>query len=284
MKQQAAAVTDWAEKAAEVWRRRGPKLMLMVVGAAVLFCTGLFFALADEVFEGDTRKFDERLLLWFRRADAPDIPIGPAWFREAAIDSTALGSPFILGMIATAAMGFLYFEGQRRVALMTLASLAFGGVVSQLLKEHFGRARPEIVPHLREVVSTSFPSGHAMGAAVVYLTLAVMFVKAFRSRRAKAFCLGLGVFLAVMVGASRVYVGVHYPTDVAGGWLAGTAWALATWAAAQFLPTRPIPPADDAPGTSHSMPETSHSMPETSHGMPETSHGAAPTHDAAPSP
>jgi undecaprenyl-diphosphatase len=225
--------------------------MVVVAGAAVLFCVGLFVALADEVFEQDTVAIDRGLLLWFRRADDPHIPIGPVWFREAALDATALGSPFILGLIALAAVGFLYFEGQKRVALFAVGALAGGAMVSLLLKQLFQRPRPEVVPHLREVVSTSFPSGHAMGAAVVFLTLAVIFVKAFRSRRAKAFCLGLGVFLALIVGASRVYVGVHYPTDVAGGWLAGTAWALATWAISQFLPTRPIPAADDAPGVSH---------------------------------
>jgi len=225
--------------------------MLVVVGAAVLFCIGLFVALADEVFEQDTADIDRALLLWFRRPDNPEIPIGPAWFREAALDTTALGSPFILGLIAVAALGFLYFEGQKRVALFAVGALSGGALTSVLLKQLFQRPRPEIVPHLREVVSTSFPSGHAMGAAIVFLTLSVIFVKAFRSRRAKAFCLGLGIFLALIVGASRVYVGVHYPTDVAGGWLAGTAWALATWAVSQFLPTRPIPPADDTPGVSH---------------------------------
>jgi undecaprenyl-diphosphatase len=251
MKRHAQTVVHWGRRAADVWRRRGPKLVLVVVGAVALFCVGLFVALADEVFEQDTVGFDRALLLWFRTAEDPRIPIGPAWFREMALDTTALGSPFVLGLIALAALGFLYFEGQKRVALFAVGSLTGGALMSLLLKQWFQRPRPDVVPHLREVASTSFPSGHAMGAAVVFLTLAVIFVKAFRSRRAKAFCLGLGVFLALIVGASRVFVGVHYPTDVAGGWLAGTAWALATWAVSQFLPTRPIPPADDTPGTSH---------------------------------
>jgi undecaprenyl-diphosphatase len=225
--------------------------MLVLSAAVVLFCCGLFIALAREVFKDGTLALDRRLLLWFRRPDDPQVPIGPLWFREAALDTTALGSPFVLGLIAVSALGFLYFEGQKRVAMLAVGALAGGAAMSLLLKEVFQRPRPEIVPHLREVASTSFPSGHAMGAAVVYLTLAVIFVKAFRSRRAKAFCLALGILLALIVGASRVYVGVHYPTDVAGGWLAGTAWALATWAISQFLPTRPIPAADDTPGVSH---------------------------------
>jgi undecaprenyl-diphosphatase len=251
MKRHAKTVVNWGLRAADVWRRRGPRLMLVVAAAAIIFCVGLFITLADDVFEDDTIGFDRAMLLWFRQGQDPHIPVGPAWFREAALDTTALGSPFILGLIALASLGFLYFEGQKRVALFAVGSLAGGALMSLLLKQFFQRPRPEVVPHLREVVSTSFPSGHAMGAAVVFLTLAVIFVKAFRSRRAKAFCLGLGVFLALIVGASRVYVGVHYPTDVAGGWLAGTAWALATWAVSQFLPTRPIPPADDTPGAPH---------------------------------
>jgi undecaprenyl-diphosphatase len=255
MKRHAKTVVHWGRRAADIWRRRGPRLMFVVAGAAILFCIGLFVTLADDVFGDDTIGFDRALLLWFRRADDPHIPIGPMWFREAALDTTALGSPFVLGLIALAALGFLYFEGQKRVALFAVGSLTGGALMSLLLKEYFQRPRPEVVPHLREVMSTSFPSGHAMGAAVVFLTLAVIFVKAFRSRRAKAFCLGLGIFLALIVGASRVYVGVHYPTDVAGGWLAGSAWALATWAVLQFLPTRPIPPADDSPGVSHAAAE-----------------------------
>ena len=120
-------------------------------------------------------------------------------------------------------------------------------MLAAILKQVFARPRPDIVPHLRDVGGMSFPSGHTMGAAVVYFTLGVMFMKAFKSRRAKAFCLAWAVFLATTVGASRVFLGVHYPSDVLAGWIAGLGWALGCYAIAQFIPTRPVPEVSDTP-------------------------------------
>ena len=215
--------------------------------ALVLLGIFVFWELSKQVNHGATRAWDEAILQALRQPDNPSVPIGPFWLQEAGIDVTALGSPVVLTFFIIASLGFLYFEGQKRVAAMTAVTAGGGAILSLILKQIFLRPRPEIVPHLRIVLSTSFPSGHSMGAAVVYLTLGVMFMKTFRSTRAKAFCLFWAVFLTVAVGATRVYLGVHYPSDVLGGWIAGCGWATFCWVVSQFIPNRPLPEVDDSP-------------------------------------
>lgn len=221
--------------------------MPALIAAFVLGAGVLFWQLAVRIGRGHTSQWDEAILRSLRSPEDPRDLIGPAWLQEAMLDATALGSPFVLGICVVAAVGFLYFEGQRRVALTAAATTLGGALMSMLLKQWFTRPRPAVVPHLREVLSFSFPSGHTMGAAVVYLTLGVMFMKSFRSRRAKAFSLSLAVFLTLAVGISRVYLGVHYPSDVLGGWIAGVSWALGCWALAQLIPSRPVPETSDEP-------------------------------------
>jgi undecaprenyl-diphosphatase len=101
------------------------------------------------------------------------------------------------------------------------------------MKHAFNRPRPTIVPHLREAFSSSFPSGHAMESAIVYLTLGTILMRVAERRITKLYCLGIAIVLTVLVGASRVYLGVHYPTDVIGGWTIGFAWASICWLVAE---------------------------------------------------
>jgi undecaprenyl-diphosphatase len=231
----------------QVWRKRSHLIVRTVTASLVLSVIALFLALAGQVQSGATRQWDERLLVALRNPADRAEPVGPSWLHGAALDATALGSPLILTFVVIASVGFLYFEGQRRVALTAVLTIGGGALLSGILKQVFARPRPDIVPHLRDVGGLSFPSGHSMGAAIVYFTLGVMFMKAFKSRRAKAFCLSWAFFLATIVGASRVYLGVHYPSDVLAGWLAGLGWGMACFAVAQFIPTRPVPEVSDTP-------------------------------------
>ena len=232
----------------EQLRRAKPAIIPMVAAAsALLFLVYIFIALADEITEGETQRIDEQILLWFRQVNDHALPIGPRWLADGMLDATALGSPLVLGIIVATASGFLFMEGQRRVAMLTVLATAGGGTASLILKWLFARPRPEIVPHLRQVTSSSFPSGHAMLSAVVYLTIGVMFMKAVRSRRAKAYCLTVAVLLTLLVGSTRVFLGVHYPSDVLGGWIAGVSWASLCWIIGVFIPTRPIPERSDVP-------------------------------------
>jgi undecaprenyl-diphosphatase len=216
-------------------RREAALLVAIALAAGSLV---LFGQLADEVIEGETHAFDEAVLLALRSAADPSDPIGPRWLEEQVRDLTALGSLAVLGLVSLAAVGFLILQGKRRTALLVVAAVGGGMLVSTLTKLGFDRPRPDLVPHATEVYTASFPSGHAMMAAVTYLTLGALLARAQRRRRLKLYLIGLAATLTVLVGLSRVYLGVHWPTDVLAGWTLGAAWALACWAIALWLQAR----------------------------------------------
>ena len=211
-------------------RARDRTELAFLVGALWLVLLVLGFAwVSDLVIAGETKDFDERVLRALRRADDPALPIGPAWLRGAALDITALGSASVLGLVVAAIAGFMLLQGLSRTALFVVVASAGGWLINSLLKEIFQRPRPDIVPHLRDVMTLSFPSGHAMTSAAVYLTLGAMLMRVADRRATKIYCMAVAMLLAVLVGLSRVYLGVHYPTDVLAGWLAGLSWALLCW-------------------------------------------------------
>jgi undecaprenyl-diphosphatase len=207
----------------------------VIVAAGTLFA---FVKLADEVGEGSTRRFDEWLLLALRTSGNLADPIGPKWFEDMVRDVTALGSTGVLALMVLAVTGFLVITRRSHAAVMVLLSVIGGVVVSQGTKLAFARPRPELVPHGAEVYTASFPSGHAMMAAVVYLTLGALLARTQSGRNVKAYILAVAVILTVLVGASRVYLGVHWPTDVLAGWSLGAAWALACWLVMLWLQAR----------------------------------------------
>jgi undecaprenyl-diphosphatase len=208
---------------------------------ALLLATGavwLFVEVADEVLEGETRGTDERLMLMLRTTGNPSDPLGPPWVEELARDVTAMGSAGILALITAAAAGFLALQRKRPLALYLAAAVAGGTVLSSLLKWGFARPRPDLVAHGQAVYTSSFPSGHSMVSAVAYLTLGALLASSQPNRAMHAYLIGLAVFLTVIVGVSRVYLGVHWPTDVLAGWTAGAAWALVCWVVAKRLHVR----------------------------------------------
>jgi undecaprenyl-diphosphatase len=154
---------------------------------------------------------------------------GPAWLRDATINFTALGSIPVLSLIILIVLGYL---AQRRLwGAMLLVLLAAGGgeLMGVLLKDLLARPRPEIVPHLAGVRTLSYPSSHAMQSAIVFLTLAALLSRIEPSPRLRAYFMLVALALTVLIGATRVFLGVHYPSDVVGGWLIGAAWALLCW-------------------------------------------------------
>ena len=106
------------------------------------------------------------------------------------------------------------------------------------MKALFLRPRPQVVPQLRAVVETSFPSGHAMNSAIIYLTLAALLARLVQPRALKVYFLALAMLMTFLVGLSRVYLGVHYPTDVLAGWTVGLAWASVCWLVEQHFDVR----------------------------------------------
>jgi undecaprenyl-diphosphatase len=200
--------------------------------AAVCVLAGGLFAFArimDEVVEGETHGFDQAILLALRNpADRAD-PIGPLWLEIMMRDYTSLGSHAVLGLMGVLAFGYLLLVGKRLSAGMLAFSFAGGMALNSLLKFGVARPRPDLVAHLVEVHTASFPSGHAMLSAVCYLTLGALLAGVVPARRYKAYILGTAIFLTLLVGGSRIYLGVHWPTDVLAGWCLGAAWAMACW-------------------------------------------------------
>lgn len=188
--------------------------------------------------EGDTRQFDEWVLSALRQEADPGRLKGPWWLQAGAEDLTALGSPTVLGLTVLAVTGYLLLHGLYRNGLFIFMASAGGWVLNWLLKAAFERTRPDIVPHLREVMSSSFPSGHALTSAAVYLTLGALLMRIAEGRLAKYYCIAIAMFLTFLVGSSRVFLGVHYPTDVVAGWLIGMTWALLCWVVERTLERR----------------------------------------------
>lgn len=206
-------------------------LLLGTIGWGVIELTG-------EVLEGDTRAIDEQLLLALRAPGDLTEPIGPDWVDEMGRDFTALGGIGVLSLITLFVAGYLLIRGARRTLMFLLAAVAGGVIVSTLLKQLVNRPRPDLVPHGSFVYTTSFPSGHSMMAAATYLTLAVLLMQIDPRRRARAYFVGVALLLTVLVGVSRVYLGVHWPSDVLAGWGFGAMWALLCWTVARALRKR----------------------------------------------
>ena len=213
--------------------RRAPGLVVLIFLAAI--AVYVFIELVDEVLEGETRDLDEWVLLTLRSPADPANPLGPWWVETLFQDITSLGSTTVVTLITVAVLGYLVIDGKRAMALLVLVSVAGGATVSSLMKIGFDRPRPDLVAHLVDVQTLSFPSGHAMVSAVIYLTLGALLTQVHSRKRLKAYILGVAIVLTLLIGLSRIYLGVHWPTDVIAGWSAGAAWAIACWVVAVWL-------------------------------------------------
>jgi undecaprenyl-diphosphatase len=211
------------------------ELPVLLALFAILGSLWGFAELADEALEGETHEFDRALLLSMRNpADLSD-PIGPAWAEEVGRDITALGGNAFLSLLTLAVVGYLLLDGKRRMAIVLLVATLGALGVSHALKKTFDRDRPDLVPHGMVVYSKSFPSGHSMLSASTYLTLGALLARVQRRKRIKAYILLVAVTATLLVGLSRIYLGVHWPTDVLAGWTAGAGWALMCWLLARWL-------------------------------------------------
>jgi undecaprenyl-diphosphatase len=157
-----------------------------------------------------------------------------------ARDFTALGGVAVLLMITLAVVGYLILADKQRIAVFVFAAVCGGLVLSSLFKTAFDRPRPDLVPHLSYVYSASFPSGHSMMSAITYLTLGALLARIHKGRALKIYFLGLAMLLTFAIGLSRIYLGVHWPTDVIAGWAAGASWAILCWLVALWLQQRRV--------------------------------------------
>lgn len=224
-------------------RSRFGRLLREEIGLAVALAliaggTLAFLKLADIVVEGETEAFDRALLLAFRDPADPGAAPGPPWLPGIMRDITALGGVAALTLVVLSTAIYFLLVGKKGAALFVLVAVTGGTAISHGLKALFDRPRPELVPNAPVELTASFPSGHAMLSAVTYLTLGVLLTRIEAPRRVHAFFLAVAVVVTVLVGISRVYLGVHWPTDVLAGWCLGAAWALLCWIVALWLQRR----------------------------------------------
>ena len=209
--------------------RRGWRHGALLVGAAGATA---FLSIVALVTAGATRAFDERLLLALRNPLDPADPLGPPWFEETARDVTALGSNGVLALLVLPAVAFLV-AARRRTEAALLTAVFVGALLLESVAKHLlAHPRPDLVPHAARVFTASLPSGHATMAAAVYLTAGALLARAVPGRRLGAGLVAVGACLVLLIGLSRVYLGLHWPTDVAAGWALGAGWAALCWAVA----------------------------------------------------
>lgn len=230
-----------------LWQRlvklsRRTDVVVLVGSLLIAVLLGLFVGVSHELAQAEPEPLDRVLLLALRYPHALHRPIGPAWLQETAIDITALGSWPVMILVALAVLGLLLLQRRWGLAAMVIASLGGGGLLLTLLKQAFARPRPDLVPHLVDVTTLSFPSSHAAGSAVTYATLAALATQLATRPLVKLYLLAVSLGVVVLVGITRVYLGVHYPSDVLAGWFFGLAWALLCLVITRVLARRGAPP------------------------------------------
>ena len=221
------------------WRwTRNQDLVVLVLSFLFVASAWIFIILAGEVRENKTGELDKAMLRAFRNpADLSD-PLGPRSVEEGVRDITALGSVTVLSLITSIVAGFLILTRRYHAVLLLVSAIGGGMLLNWSLKNYFNRPRPEYVSQLHYVDSYSFPSGHSLLAAVVYLSLGALVSRLVSKRRQKLYVLGVAGLLTFLVGVSRVYLGVHYPSDVLAGWSVGLLWAIVCWLVARYLQRR----------------------------------------------
>ncbi|MFD2257047.1 phosphatase PAP2 family protein [Luteolibacter algae] len=213
--------------------KKNPLGLLLAI--IVLCAIGGFLEIASEIREKETDRIDEYILLSMRTPGDTSDPIGSPKVEEMARDLTAMGGVTILSIVTLTAFGLTVFSGKRKLAWFGLASVLTGSVITAIIKHGYNRPRPSLVEHGAWVSNPSFPSGHSMMSAVVYLTLGILIARTQPKKRVRIFIVCITMLLTFLVGISRVYLGVHWPTDVAGGWILGGAWALLFWMLARRI-------------------------------------------------
>ncbi|MFD1789752.1 phosphatase PAP2 family protein [Sphingomonas floccifaciens] len=207
--------------------RNPPVLLWAAVCGAVAI--GLLLILGAVI---DTRggfSFDPRITLALRVPGDTAQPIGPSWLRDAMIDITATGGATVLTLVVIGTVALLASRRLWLTAALTAAATITGSWAVTQMKLHVGRPRPEIVDHLVQVTGNSFPSGHAANSAIVYLTIAALGTQVTKGAATRNTLLAGAILLVGAIGVSRVYLGVHWPSDVLAGWSFGTLWAAMWW-------------------------------------------------------
>jgi undecaprenyl-diphosphatase len=212
-------------KAALAWlSQKDLRLQLELLAFAGL--AWMFFAIADAVKENETKSIDEVILLALRADPAGKDPVGPPWLEYAMRDLSALGGGPVATLITVLVVGYLLIDRKPRLAIMLSVCALGTWAVMAAFKDLYARGRPVLIEPMYGAAGFAFPSGHASIAAALYVTLGFLIASHLPRRALRLYVIGVGAFLALLVGFTRVYIGVHYPSDVVAGWTVGLAWAL----------------------------------------------------------
>jgi undecaprenyl-diphosphatase len=191
-----------------------------------------FIALTDRVMEGHSEKFDQSLIVWFHTHR------GPAWLRDAGRDLTALGGVTVLTLVTTTVTGFLLITRKRAAAILVVVAVVGGLLIGDTIKKSIDRGRPPKEYQEAYVYTASYPSGHSMLSAVTYLTLGALLAQVTAGLWIRIYIIVVAMLVTFLVGLSRVYLGVHWPTDVLAGWTAGLVWSIICLFVARTLQKR----------------------------------------------
>jgi len=194
--------------------------------SGALCCFGL---IALAVHHDWLLPLDQSILLAFRTAGNPSVPAGPKGLVSFMRDVTSLGSFAVLSSTVLAVSGYLALNGHSNRALALLGYTIGGTLLGEGAKHLFSRVRPDAVPHLVDVVTLSFPSAHAMQSFVVWFTVAMMLAEEQSRSCVRIYVFAVAGLVSLAVGISRIYFGVHWPTDVLAGWCLGLAWVVGCW-------------------------------------------------------
>lgn len=206
------------------WRSRPEMLLILALAIATSIALAVY-KFTSEVVEGDTDAFDRHVLIAIRAATAGH-GAGLDFLRMAMRDITALGNLTNLTLVVILSAGFLVSVRRTGLAIMLVGEVLAGTTLVALLKAVVARPRPDVVAHLTTFKSESFPSGHAADSAIVYLSLAILLARIVPTRAARIFVVGAAGGLTFVIGMSRLYLGVHWPSDVLAGWAIGSGWAI----------------------------------------------------------
>lgn len=238
--------------ALQTWWHRAGGARFVPLGGAISFVLAVwgFARLADNAPDGAYLELENRVMQAMRH---DGHPIGGALLADGMRDLTALGGAVVIVLMTLLILGYLCLCRRYRVALLIAVATAGGQGLNATLKYGFARERPEATLHLVEVRSPSFPSGHSMAASIFYITSGALLARTAKRRREKFYLMASALLLTFAVGFSRVYLGVHYPTDVLAGWCAGAAWAILCWFFADWLARRGALRAENVPTTNASV-------------------------------
>lgn len=201
----------------------------------VAFALYLFIEFSSEMKEGELTAIDNFILAALRDPNDPGKLIGPVWLLWFMQEISHLGGIYAMSSITAISALLFALKKRFRTLLCFLISISGGTLIMLLLKHFFNRPRPSVVPHLAEFTLGSYPSGHSMVSAIVYLTLGVLLARSTKSLKLRIIYLVTAGLLTFLIGISRCFLGVHYPSDVLAGWCAGVLWAALSYLLARMV-------------------------------------------------